>query len=106
MASEDDMARLKRLEVKVERLEEAVERLDEKTDRLEGKMDGLGIQFEQVRTDIKKLGEGYDAGMRRIAEEIKDLGRRWDAKWAPHDLAIRNHGTRITALEQRRSRRG
>ena len=99
MASEDDMARLNRLEVKADRLEETV-------DRLEEKLDGLGIQFEQVRIDIKRLGESYDAGMKRISEEIKDLGRRWDAKWAPHDLAIRNHGTRITALEQRRSRRG
>ena len=85
MATEDDMARLK---------------------RIEEKLDGLGVQFEEVRTDIKKLGESYDAGMRRISEEIKDLGRRWDAKGTLHDLAIRNHGTRITAIEQRRPRRG
>ncbi len=39
MATEDDMARLK---------------------QLEEKMDGLGIQFEKVREDIKKLGEGYE----------------------------------------------
>ena len=62
MATEDDMARLKRLE--------------EKMDGLEEKMDGLGIQFEQVRADIKALGEGYEDRMRRISAEIKDLNRQ------------------------------
>lgn len=84
MATEDDMARLK---------------------RLEEKMDGLGIQFEQVRADIKALGEGYDDGMRQISTEIKDLNRQWVAKWSPHDLAIRNHAKRLGALERRRPRR-
>ncbi len=83
MATEDDMARLK---------------------QLEEKMDGLGIQFEKVREDIKKLGEGYEDGMRRVSEEIKDMGRHWDHKWSPHDLAIRNHDKRIRVLERRRPR--
>lgn len=91
MATEDDMARLKRLE--------------EKMDGLEEKMDGLGIQFEQVRADIKSLGEGYDDGIRQISTEIKDLNQQWVAKWSPHDLAITNHGKRIRALERRRPRR-
>lgn len=84
MATEDDMARLK---------------------QLEEKMDGLGIQFEKVREDIKKLGEGYEDGMRRVSEEIKDMGRHWDHKWSPHDLAIKDHGKHISVLEQRRPRR-
>jgi predicted nucleic acid-binding Zn-ribbon protein len=92
MANEDDMARLERIEVEVGRLEE--------------KVDALSLQFAQVQTDIKKLGERYDDGMGRMSEESKDLMRRSDAKWALHDLAIRNHGTRIIAVEQRRSRRG
>ena len=84
MATEDDMAKLK---------------------QLEEKMNGLGVQFEEVREDIKKLGEGYADGMRRISTEIKELNRQWVAKWSPHDLAIRNHAKRIGVLEQRRPRR-
>ncbi len=63
--------------------------------------DGLTIQFEKVRDDIKKLGEGYEDGMRRLSTEIKNINRRWAEKWSPHDLAIKDHGKRITALEQR-----
>ena len=84
MATEDDMAKLK---------------------QLEEKMNGRGVQFEEVREDIKKLGEGYADGMRRISTEIKELNRQWVAKWSPHDLAIRNHAKRISVLEQRRPRR-
>lgn len=62
------------------------------------------MMFEQIREDIKKLSEGYEDGMRRVSEEIKDMGRNWDHKWSPHDLAIRNHEKRIRALERRRPR--
>ena len=85
MATEDDMAKLK---------------------QLEEKMNGLGVQFEKVREDIKKLGEGYEDGMRRVSEEIKDIGRNWDHKWSPHDLTLRNHEKRIGVLERRRPRPG
>ena len=83
MATEDDMARLK---------------------QLEEKMDGLGIQFEKVREDIKKLGDGYDDLKRQLSKDVKDMGRHWDHKWSPHDLAIRNQEKRIRILERRRPR--
>jgi predicted nuclease with TOPRIM domain len=84
------------------RVEEKVDALSDKVDTLSDKFDGLTIQFEKVRDDIKKLGEGYEDGMRRLSTEIKNINRRWSEKWSPHDLAIKDHGKRITALEQRR----
>jgi hypothetical protein len=62
------------------------------------------MMFEQIREDIKKLGEGFDDLKRQHADDIKELVRTWDSKWSPHDLAIRDHGRRIGILERRRQR--
>jgi hypothetical protein len=76
------------------------------TEGLEPKLDELTnankIEFERVREDIKKLGEGYEDGLRQISKQLQDLDARWAEKWTPHDLALKNHGKRITALEQQR----
>ena len=92
MANEDTMATLERVELRLKKVESKVARVEQ--------------LLEKVGDDIKKLGEGYEDGLRRISAEVKDLNRQWTSKWSPHDLAIRNHGKRISALEQRRSRRG
>ena len=63
------------------------------------------MMFEQIREDIKKLGEGYDDLKRQLSKDVKDMGRHWDHKWSPHDLAIKDHGKHISVLEQRRPRR-
>lgn len=41
--------------------------------RVETKVDGLQIQFEQVREDLKKLGEGVEQGLKDISNQIKEL---------------------------------
>ena len=73
---------------------------------LEQKLDELKnankIEFERVREEIKKLGEGYEDGLRQISKQLQDLDERWAKKWTPHDLALKNHGKRIAALEQSR----
>jgi hypothetical protein len=84
---------------------ESLERLEGKIDALDKKVDALGnamkVQFEQVREDIKTLGEGYEQGLKQIARQISDLGAKWSDKWSLHDIALKNHGKRITALERR-----
>ena len=74
------------------------------SESLEHKLDELKnankIEFERVREDIKKLGEGYEDGLRQISKQLQDLDARWAEKWVPHDQALKNHGKRITALEQ------
>jgi hypothetical protein len=72
--------------------------LSDKVDAVAVKGD---IQFEKVREDIQKLGEGYEQGLSAISRQISEMDRRWAEKWLPHDLAIADHGKRITALEQR-----
>ena len=74
------------------------------SESLEHKLDELKnaskIEFERVREDIKKLGEGYEDGLKQISKQIQDLDARWTEKWTPHDLALRDHGKRIAVLEQ------
>ncbi len=80
--------------------------MEERLARVETKVDALAnankIQFEQVREDIKKLGEGYEQGLKNISNQIKELNQSWAAKWWPHELALKDHARRITALEQNR----
>lgn len=106
MANEDIMATLERVELRLEKVESKVDGVEQKVGGIEQKVNRLELMLEKVGDDIKKLGEGYEDGMRRISKEIKDLNKQWTSKWSPHDLAIRNHGKRITVIEQRRPRRG
>ena len=123
---DDVIARLERVENKVDALDKKVDTLDKKVDTVDKKVDTLDrkvdavdgkvdavdkrvdelanatkIQFERVREDLKKLGEGYEQGLKQIARQIKSLGKEWSDKWTPHDMAIKDHGKRISALEQR-----
>ena len=83
------------------RVEEKVDALSDRVDGLSDKFDGLTIHFEKVREDIQKLGEGYEQGLNAISRQISDMDQRWAEKWSTHDLAIKDHGIRFTALEQR-----
>ena len=85
---------------KVDALSDRVDTLSDRVDGLSDKFDGLTIHFEKVREDIQKLGEGYEQGLNAISRQISDMDQRWAEKWSTHDLAITDHGKRITALEQ------
>jgi len=87
---------------KFDALDKKVDAVDKKVDkRVDELANATKIQFEKVREDIKKLGEGYEQGLKQIARQIKSLGKEWSDKWTPHDMAIKDHGKRISALEQR-----
>lgn len=62
------------------------------------------LMLEQIREDIKKLGEGVAGVTSEVRQQLEDLDQRWAEKWSPHDLAIKDHGKRITVLERRRAR--
>jgi hypothetical protein len=99
--------RFDRLEVNVDTLGKKIDTLDTKVVGLERKIDELDrkcaskADSEQLREDIKKLGEGYEAGFQGIARQIADIDRNWDYKWSPHDLAIRDHEARLKKLERK-----
>jgi predicted nuclease with TOPRIM domain len=97
------------MNARLARVETKLDQLDKKVERLETTVTDLGnatkTRFEDVREDIKKLGEGYEQGLKAIASQIAQVGRQWEDKWIPHDLAIKDHGRRITALERRRHRK-
>jgi len=63
---------------------EKLERVD-KPDAIDKKFDDLinanKIQFEKVREDLKKLGEGYEQGLKQISQQLKDLEKKWSEKW-------------------------
>ena len=98
--------RLARVETKVDAVDKKVDAVDKRVDEVDKKVDALAnatrIQFEQVREDIKKLGEGYEQGLKNISNQIKELDQSWAAKWWPHELALKDHAKRITVLEQNR----
>ena len=53
--------------------------MGERLARLEHKINGVAYanktQFEQVREDIKKLGEGYEAALKQVLKQIADRGQ-------------------------------
>jgi len=105
MATNNDMeARLERVETKVDRVEAKVDGLKARFDKLETKVDefqnATKVQFEGIREDIKKLGEGYEQGLKEVSRQIKEVAQGWHDKWEPHDLALQDHGRRISALER------
>jgi predicted nucleic acid-binding Zn-ribbon protein len=65
------------------------------------RLNGLEIQFEKLREDIKKLRERNEQGFKQITRQIKALDATWSAKWTTHNIVLKDHGKRITALEQR-----
>jgi len=95
MASEHDMTEP---EMEVEQSQADLEQVPGSAD----------LQFDAVRVDTAAFGEGYEAGLKQISDEVsrqlKELDKRWIAKWAPQDLAVKNHERRIKALESRRPR--
>ena len=97
MANEGDMAGPE-VEAGVEQVESELERLSGLTE----------MQFEAIQVDTTAFGEGYEAGVKQISGEIsrqiKEFDKRLIARWAPQDLAIKNHERRIKVLENRRPR--
>ncbi len=87
-------------------MQERFDRLEHKVDRVEQKLDSLStrmdMRFEKLHGDIHTLRQRQDEGLKGISRQIDDLARSWDAKWSTHDLALTDHGKRITALERRR----
>ena len=95
MASDSDVAGH---EIDVEQTEPDPEQAYESDD----------VECEELQADSTAFGEGHGAGLKQISDEIsrqlKELDKRWIARWAPQDLAIKNHERRIKALESRRPR--
>ena len=75
---------------------------------LERALESDDIQFEARQVDSPTFGEGHEPRLKQISDEIsrqlKELDKRWVARWAPQDLALKNHERRIKALESRRPR--
>lgn len=59
------------------------------------------INVEELKDEVKLLGEGYVATLEGIERKLSDLNTKIDTKFSDHDLVLANHNTRITKLEQR-----
>ena len=55
--------------------------MSERLSRLEHKIHAVAhankLQSEQVREDIKRLGDDYNASVRRLSKQIEQLDARW-----------------------------
>jgi chromosome segregation ATPase len=92
------------LEMRIDGLETRFERLETRFERLETRFDGLQVEVEHIRDDVRKLAGGQDALSKQIGREVADAIKPVMDLLAAHDLAIRDHGTRIAKLERRAGR--
>lgn len=120
MTTGDDNSMRSALEAVSNRLDGVDKRfdaVDERFDVVENRLDGLdkklddlanstSMQFEAVRDDIKKLGEGYESGLKAISRQIGELDKKWSDSWSVHSSVLKNHAERISALEQHHANRG
>jgi hypothetical protein len=79
---------------------EHLKRLEAKVDRLDTKVD---VQIEHVRDDMRRLGESFGGTLEHIDRRLLEILTEVRTNTGDHDLVLRDHGGRITALERRRS---
>jgi gas vesicle protein len=60
------------------------------------------VYKEELKDDVKKAAEGYDATLKKIERELVDLNQKVDTGFHDHDLVLKNHIGRIIKLEERR----
>ena len=60
------------------------------------------IHKEELKDDVKKAAEDYDATLRTIERELSDLNQKVDNGFRDDSLAITNHSNEIAELEKRR----
>ena len=58
------------------------------------------LNAEEMRSQVKKLADGYGMNLDRIERELKDLNSKFDTKFGEHDRIFTNHNQRITVLEK------
>lgn len=59
------------------------------------------IHKEELRDDVKKAAEGYDATLKKIDRELADLNKNVDNGFRDHALILNDHSKRIATLEPR-----
>ena len=106
------------LESKMDRLEGRMDRVEGRIDQFEGGLSGLrsemntrfdqmrdrmDVLHEELRDDIKALGE-HDAPTRReVRQGFADLRERLNNRLIPVEAAVRHHTAKIKKLEKDRS---
>jgi hypothetical protein len=60
------------------------------------------IHKEELKDEVKKAAEGYDATLRKIEGELSDLNAKVGTGFHDHDLVLKDHNERILKLEQNR----
>lgn len=60
------------------------------------------VDKEELKDDVKKAAEGYDATLRKIERELSHLNEQVDNGFRDHALAIKNHSNQISELQKRR----
>ena len=105
---EPRLAQLEQLEPRLAQLDGLEERLTAHVDKqLAGAVAELKhhaqMHKEELKEDVKKAAEGYDATLRKIERELADLNAKVDTGFRDHDLILKDHSERIVKLEQKTS---
>ena len=113
--------RFERVETKIDLLETRFDRLETRFDGLEAKVDDLAmyvlatetrlgekidaharrfdVQVEHIRDDIRRFTESVGGVIERLDRQHAESQALTTTRLADHDLILRDHGRRITALE-------
>jgi len=60
------------------------------------------LHKEELKDEVKKAAEGYDATLKKIERELVDLNENVDTGFRDRDLVLKDHTGRIIKLEERR----
>lgn len=60
------------------------------------------LNMEELRTELKKVADGYGATLESIERELAALNKTVDTKFGDRDLVLADHNRRIARLEKRR----
>ena len=64
--------------------------------------DRIDVHNETWLESIRSSVERGVASAKRIALTLDEMRYEWPEKWAGHDRLLKDHGERITALQQRK----
>jgi hypothetical protein len=60
------------------------------------------LHQEELKDDVKKVAEGYDATLKKIERELVDLNKNVDTGFHDRDLVLTDHSKQISELKKSR----
>jgi hypothetical protein len=76
------------------------DRIDAVKTELGDRIGRVEVQMDHLRGDLQKVAEGYTVGLDAISRQLTAYQTDLNTKLLDHDLVLRDHARRISAIEQ------